>query len=233
MANLSYREKVDLENLFEMRSGYVMDFSNNTFAQFIGDVINLDVYEGVGYTDYSSKANKLRQIWLNEPDNVVGTLLVALLSHCEDYKMRRDALTEYDAKKISELRLVAERLKGNQLTVELPQKNEETLQTLKEDINSALARNKPELVLDRLHTFSTKLLRQVCSDNGIITVNDKGENLPLQSLAGMLKKKYEQEPIFQSSFSSVAIQNSIMMFDRYNAIRNDHSYAHDNPILDA
>lgn len=100
MANLSYREKVDLENLFEMRSGYVMDFSNNTFAQFIGDVINLDVYEGVGYTDYSSKANKLRQIWLNEPDNVVGTLLVALLSHCEDYKMRRDALTEYDAKKM-------------------------------------------------------------------------------------------------------------------------------------
>lgn len=160
-------------------------------------------------------------------------MLTALLSHCEDYKTRRDALTDYDAKKIGELRLVAERLKGNQLTVELPQKNEETLQTLKEDINSALARNKPELVLDRLHTFSTKLLRQVCSDNGITTVNDKGDNLPLQSLAGMLKKKYEQEPIFQSSFTPVAIQNSIMMFDRYNAIRNDQSYAHDNPILDA
>ena len=216
-----------------MQSGYVMDFSNNSFARFVGDVINLDVYEGVGYADYSSKANKLRQIWSNEPDSVVGTLLTALLSHCEDYKTRRDALTDYDAKKIGELRLVAERLKGNQLTVELPQKNEETLQTLKEDINSALARNKPELVLDRLHTFSTKLLRQVCSDNGITTVNDKGDNLPLQSLAGMLKKKYEQEPIFQSSFTPVAIQNSIMMFDRYNAIRNDQSYAHDNPILDA
>ena len=189
MANLSYREKADLEALFEMQSGYVMDFSNNSFARFVGDVINLDVYEGVGYADYSSKANKLRQIWSNEPDSVVGTLLTALLSHCEDYKTRRDALTDYDAKKIGELRLVAERLKGNQLTVELPQKNEETLQTLKEDINSALARNKPELVLDRLHTFSTKLLRQVCSDNGITTVNDKGDNLPLQSLAGMLKKK--------------------------------------------
>ena len=233
MANLSYREKADLEALFEMQSGYVMDFSNNSFARFVGDVINLDVYEGVGYADYSSKANKLRQIWSNEPDSVVGTLLTALLSHCEDYKTRRDALTDYDAKKIGELRLVAERLKGNQLTVELPQKNEETLQTLKEDINSALARNKPELVLDRLHTFSTKLLRQVCSDNGITTVNNKGDNLPLQSLAGMLKKKYEQEPIFQSSFTPVAIQNSIMMFDRYNAIRNDQSYAHDNPILDA
>lgn len=92
MANLSYREKADLEALFEMNSGYVMDFSNNSFARFVDDVINLDVYEGVGYTDYSSKANKLRQIWSNEPDSVVGTLLTALLSHCEDYKTRRDAL---------------------------------------------------------------------------------------------------------------------------------------------
>ena len=65
MANLSYREKADLEALFEMQSGYVMDFSNNSFARFVGDVINLDVYEGVGYADYSSKAiphRKKRQI---------------------------------------------------------------------------------------------------------------------------------------------------------------------------
>lgn len=233
MADLSYREKEDLEALFEMGSGYVMDFSNNTFAQFVGDAINLDVYQGVGYMEYSSKANKLRQIWSNEPDNVVGTLLDALLSYCEDYKLRRDKLTAYDKKKIGELRLVADRLKGNQLTVNIPHKSEETLQTLKEDIDSALARNKPELVLDRLHTFSTKLLRQICSDNGIITTNDKGDNLPLHSLAGMLKKKYEQEALFQSSFTPVAIQNSIMIFDRYNAIRNDQSYAHDNPILDS
>lgn len=233
MADLSYIEKVDLEALFEMGNGYVMDFSNNTFAKFVYDVINIDVYQGVGYTEYSSKANKLRKIWLNEPDNIVGILLDALLTYCEDYKLRRDKLTDYDKKKIGELRLAAERLKGNQLAVNIPQKSEETLQTLKEDINSALTRNKPELVLDRLHTFSTKLLRQICLDNCITTTNNKGDNLPLHSLVGMLKKKYEQEEIFQSSFTPVAIQNSIMIFDRYNAIRNDQSYAHDNPILDS
>ena len=231
MAELTYREKADLEALFEMSSGYVMDFSNNSFSRFIGDVVNIDIYDGAGYTEYASKANKLRQIWSNEPDNIVGTLLVALLKYCEDYKLRRESLTEYDSKKIGELLLVAERLKGNQLSVELPQNHEETLQTLKEDINSALSRNKPELVLDRLHTFSTKLLRQICEDNGITTVNDKGENFPLHSLAGMLKKKYEQDELFQSSFTAAAIQNSISLFDKYNAIRNNQSYAHDNPIL--
>ena len=49
----------------------------------------------------------------------------------------------------------------------------------------------------------------------------------------MLRKKYEQSPIFQSTFTAVAIQNSISLFDRYNAVRNDQSFAHDNEILDS
>lgn len=232
MANLFYKEKAILETLFDMGGGYVMDFSNSTFARFIGDVVNIDVYDGPGYTEYASKANKLRQIWTNEPDNVVGTLLDALLEHCKDYRKRINNLTDEDIAKIGEMKLVAERLKGNSLCVELPQKKEVTMQTLKEDINNALARNKPELVLDRLHTFSTKLLRQICTDNGIATVNDNGDNYPLHSLAGMLKKKYEQNALFQSSFTANAIQNSISLFEKYNAIRNNQSYAHDNPILD-
>ena len=203
MANLLYRDKAVLETLFEMGSGYVMDFSNSTFARFIGDVVNIDVYDGPGYTEYASKANKLRQIWTNEPDNVVGTLLDALLEHCKDYRKRINNLTDEDIAKMQE-----------------------------NFINNALARNKPELVLDRLHTFSTKLLRQICTDNGIATVNDNGDNFPLHSLAGMLKKKYEQNTLFQSSFTATAIQNSISLFERYNTIRNNQSYAHDNPILD-
>ena len=58
MANLTYREKSVLEELFGMASGYVMDFSNSSFSRFIGDVINIDVYDGPGYEEYSSKANK-------------------------------------------------------------------------------------------------------------------------------------------------------------------------------
>ncbi len=232
MANLSMREKANFEELFEMSSGYVIDFSNNSFARFVGDAVNIDIYNGVGYTEYCSKANKLRQIWNNEPDNVVGTLLNELLSHYEDYQLRRNALTDYQKNKIAELRLVCQRLIGNTVSVQLPKKQEETLQILLDDINNALSRNKPTLVLDRLHTFSTKLLRQICEDNGISITNNKGEYYPLHSLAGMLKKHYEQNPIFQSPFTALVIQNSISLFDAYNGIRNNHSYAHDNEVLD-
>ncbi len=223
MANLSMREKANFEELFEMGGGYVIDFSNNSFARFVGDVINIDIYNGPGYTEYCSKANKLRQIWSDEPDNVVGTLLGELISYYEDYQLRRDALTDYQKHKIEELRLVCERLLCNTASVQLPKKQEETLQTLLDDINNSLARNKPTLVLDRLHTFSTKLLRQICEDNGVSVINNKGEYYPLHSLAGMLRKHYEKNSVFQSPFTTMAIQNSI---------RNNQSYAHDNPVLD-
>lgn len=232
MAKLSYKEKSVLEELFGMSTGYVIDFSNNSFARFVGDIVNIDIYHGPGYEEYSSKANKLRQIWNDEPDSVVGTLIEALLSYFEDQQMKSGKLTYNERKKIDAMRLVANRLKGNVLRIELPTKHDETLQTLLDDINNALARNKPELVLDRLHTFSTKLLRQICLENGISVVNNKGENQPLHSLAGMLRKKYEKDNIFQSSFTLTAIQNCISLFEKYNSVRNKHSYAHDNDILD-
>ncbi len=231
MANLSYQEKATLEELFEMSSGYVLDFSNSSFARFVGGIVNIDVYNGLGYGDYASKANKLRQIWNDEPDAVAGTLIEALLSRCEDIRLRNNELTDYDRKKIAEMRLVASRLKGNSPHIELPSKKEDSFQTLQEDISSALSRNKPELALDRLHTFSTKLLRQICVDNGIAIADDKGNNYPLHSLAGKLKKKYEQDGLFQSSFTLTAIGNSISLFDSYNSVRNSQSYAHDNKVL--
>jgi len=231
MANLTFREKINLENLFDMSSGYILDFSNSSFARLVGEVINIDIYGGAGYQEYTSKANKLRQIWKNEPDNIVGTLTEELLNNCEDYYSKRNELTDPIKNKIDEMRIVVSRLKGTATQVNLPKKQEETLQTLIGDINNALSRNKPELVLDRLHTFSTKLLRQICTNNGIETTDNKGKNLPMQSLAGMLKKKYEQNPLFNSTFTISAIQNSISLFDQYNGIRNNQSYAHDNEVL--
>lgn len=234
MASLTYREKLNFEELFEMDSGYVLDFSNATFARFIGETINIDIYGGLGYEEYCSKANKLRQIWENESDAVVGILMDELLFYYEDLCSRKEEkLSEWTVKKINELRIVANRLKGTNVSVSLPEKTEETLQTLMEDINDSLARNKPTLVLDRLHTFATKLLRQACMDNNINVEDGKGNYFPLHSLAGMLKKQYEKDEVFESSFTLLALQNSISLFDSYNKVRNDKSYAHDNDILDS
>ncbi len=230
MASLSYREKSKLEKLFGMESGYVLQFSNASFARFIGDVCNINIYDGEGYEEYASKANKLRQIWNKENDLIVGNLLNALLDEYVDYKQRIDEYHPCDEHDVNEMRRVANRLLGNSIKLDMPVQ-EETLKTLQEDINNALSRNQPTLVLDRLHTFSIKYLRKVCKDYGITVIDNKGNNLPLHSLAGMLRKHYEKNHVFDSDFVPLAIRNNISLFDKFNAIRNKRSYAHANVVL--
>ena len=121
--------------------------------------------------------------------------------------------------------------KVEEINVDLPDKHGEDWDTLSEDINQALARNEPTLVLDRLHTFSVKFFREICENNWIETKNDKGELYPLHSLVGMLTKHYKKNNVFQSEFAEQALKSSISLFDTYNKIRNEHSYAHDNTIL--
>lgn len=222
-----------LEDLFEMGGGYVLDFSNSSFQRFIKESINLDIYGSPGYEEYCSKANKLRQIWDNEPDAVVGKLIDDLLIYYSARKLKeKGEENAYLSNTIRDIQTVASKMKNNKKT-DLPNRNDETLQTLLDDINNALSRDKPVLVLDRLHTYATKMLRQICIENNIEVASEKGEYLPLHSLAGMLKKSYEVNQVFESEFTILAIRNSISLFDSFNAIRNNQSFAHDNDVLDA
>ena len=44
MANIDYIERVCFEKLFDMSSGYILDFTNRTFQEFVYEKINIDVY---------------------------------------------------------------------------------------------------------------------------------------------------------------------------------------------
>ena len=46
MSSLTPRERRQLEDLFGMSSGYVLNYSNNTFAGFFEEELNLDIYSG-------------------------------------------------------------------------------------------------------------------------------------------------------------------------------------------
>lgn len=233
MASLSEKDKRTLEELFGMSTGYVLEFSNPSFARFVAGVVSIDIYNGPGYTEYCSKANKLRQIWTEEPDQIVGTLIDELLDVFEEIRLRKNGtLSDFEKKKLTESRVTAQRLKGGIVKVDLPIEKEESRSILLEDINRSLEAGQPTLVLDRLHTYSTKFLQKVCSQNGINILDDKGHNLPLHSLAGMLRKFYDRENTLQSRFTLLAIQNSISLFEQFNDIRNKKSYAHANDLLD-
>lgn len=75
-----------LEDLFGMSSGYVLDFSNGTFASFVQTCLGFDPYARYD----GSKAVILRQIWLNEQLADVAKLNLDLLERWKLNKLKTD-----------------------------------------------------------------------------------------------------------------------------------------------
>jgi len=75
--------RVNLKNSLEWRAGYVLDFSNRTFAEFVRDSTGRDIYDS--HYDYGSgsKANRLRAFWQKEENDVVGKLMSDLLDYSD------------------------------------------------------------------------------------------------------------------------------------------------------
>lgn len=81
MSDLSSIERLKFEALFDMESGYVLDFSNNTFSAFTIENVGIDIFDSKYEYGSSSKANRLRKFWMEESNEVVGKLLSALLDY--------------------------------------------------------------------------------------------------------------------------------------------------------
>ena len=62
-----------------MRSGYVLDFSNNTFHQFFKENVGINIYDDRYAYNGESKANHLRTFWEIDNDANVGKALKAML----------------------------------------------------------------------------------------------------------------------------------------------------------
>lgn len=113
MANMEYIERDYFEQLFEMKTGYVLDFSNRTFQEFVYEKIQVDVY--AKYTGLS-KAKMLRQI-MYEFDNVtVGKLLLELMRYMQAKGMVTDA-NSANFKKCAE---IGNKLIGKKVSVKVP-----------------------------------------------------------------------------------------------------------------
>jgi len=87
MSELTSIEKKKLELLFEMGSGYVLDFSNRNFSEFINDILQIDIYADKYDYKTGSKANRLRAFWKIESNHSVAILTKAMLAYWQDNKM--------------------------------------------------------------------------------------------------------------------------------------------------
>jgi hypothetical protein len=64
-----------------MSGGYVLNFSDRTFEEFVFDTISLKIHDQKYCSNGTSKAKKLRKFWEIENDYLVGRLLDRLIEH--------------------------------------------------------------------------------------------------------------------------------------------------------
>ena len=83
MSNLTYVERRKLEQFLGMGSGYVLDFSNRTLAEFVRESTGRDIYDAAYDYESGSKANRLRAFWQKEENLLVGKLMNDMLDYAD------------------------------------------------------------------------------------------------------------------------------------------------------
>jgi hypothetical protein len=83
MSDLTNSEKRRFEKLLGMATGYVLDFTNRTFGEFVEDSTGRFIFDSKYAQGSGSKAHRLRAFWKLEANAVVGKLMADLLD-CAD-----------------------------------------------------------------------------------------------------------------------------------------------------
>ncbi len=215
-----------------MSGGYVMDFTNQTFREFISDAIGIDVYDEKYNSRSGSKANRLRALWEKESDYRVGKLLEKLL----EYWRLTSQTGEIKCEPSDEVCYKACLEIVDALQSENRVENSDALQTNSADPDfSELARSiradveddKPGNALDRLHTYMTKYMRRLCNQHGV----DYNKHTPLHGLMGSYIKALDKNGAIESEMTRQILKTSILYLESYNEVRNEKSFAHANPVL--
>ncbi|MCH7825561.1 MAG: hypothetical protein IH849_12225 [Acidobacteria bacterium] len=226
MADLTYVEKRKLEQLFEMAGGYVLDFSNRTFEDFVFHSVRINIYQARYGAYGNSKANRLRTFWRLEPNHVVGKLIADLVNLCW-----AEFSHDHSEEPRDECSAIAQRLiRGATLqdaSAISPNAEGRDFELLAREVRDSIDKNEPEIGLDRLHAFVVKYIRVLCEKRGIRV----GRDVPLHGAFGMYVKAIEEEGLVESDMAVRILKSSVSAMEASNWARNDRSLGHPNPVL--
>lgn len=216
---------------FDMHQGYVLNFSNRTMAEFFEDEFGIEIYQEKYGFNGSSKAKYLRTFIEVEDAYTVAKVARALWQHRETL-LPRDSKpsAEADELKMQFFDLIA-RIEGAGTVPRTDAlerfKRDETLEELIAAIERDIAANKPAAALDRLHTYCMKKFAHLLAKRNIPFNRDD----PLHSRVGKYVKALEAERELREITHRI-VKSAISVFDQFNDVRNNRSFAHDNDLVD-
>lgn len=223
-------ERRALDAAFGMTSGYVLDFTDRTMAEWFEEGFAIDIQSGAYDATGTSKAKRLRTFIEVEDGHTVGAVLRALWIYAEGIRNRRvDPPAEADVVTVFAFIERVERAEARPRTDALERfKADETLDELVAAIQRDIAVDKPAPALDRLHLYCMKKFAHLLDERSI--PYDRAE--PLHSRVGKYVKALERERELRR-ITVRMLKSAIGIFDDLNDVRNNGSFAHDNDLVDA
>ena len=222
----SPRELSFFEKLFNMESGYVLDFSRDGLKNFIRDSVNLDVFT-VDYLNQVKKryrtdsmANTLKYFWETEDFSKTLKLISDLVDYYE---------FEYygDENEVIEAKIILNRY-YNPVKIKNDFSDEKRIIDLINEINYIIDERQPIFALVELHTLTHNIFRRLCDSHNISYTKTDG----IDSLFKKYVQFLNQNNYIESKMSKTIFRNTGTLLSQFNDIRNNKTYAHDNPILD-
>ena len=214
------------EKIFEMESGYVLGFTNNSFKEFVKKSIDIDIYEEEFIykveSEYpsSSKKNILKYLWNNEDDEKVFKLISDLIKYYDlVYEDSNDELLE----------------KAKGIIDKTPKQNlkitndfsKDRIKELEREINKNINEGKYIFAIDRLHVFMQNYLRTIFELHGIdFQKKDRVDEL-FKGYMNFIKSK----GYLESKLTKTILRSNLSTLNEFNEVRNHKSYAHDNEVL--
>jgi hypothetical protein len=226
MSDLSAIEKSILEKFLGMGSGYVLGFTDREFQEFVLDWTGRDIFDAAYNFRSGSKANRTRRFWQIERNCSVAELLDGLLRYAEAH-----GLSELQTTISERYKQIVERLNQDTPVQELDAISfditDKGFSYLRDSIKESIDKGKPEAGIDRLHTYAVKFLRYVCSNRGLPVE----KHISLPALMGQYLRHIRSKGLIESEITDKILRSSISLLDTLNAVRNERSLAHDNPLL--
>lgn len=206
-----------------MGGGYVLNFSDRTFAEFFDDVVALDIDDPKYHYQSGSKANRMRQFWRVAPDGVVATVLEQMISLAQELGA--------GSKEVARAREIVARLASSSPVHDLdalePNADGRSFEVLARSVRACIKSNQPELGLDRLHTFVFRYIGVLASAEGIESPVGK----PLHAVFAELLKALKRRDAVESEMGERILKSTISILESFNHVRNNRTFAHDNELL--
>lgn len=217
------------EKLFEMDDGFVLDFSKAGLNNFIRNSVNMDVNTKEYLTkvkkryNSQSNANILRYFWENEDSSKILKLMYDLIDYYEE-----NGFVGYYEKEdeIIKAKIILNKY-YNPTKIQNVLSDEKRIIDLIDEINFIIEERKPIFAVDKLHTLVHNILRKLCRLHGIsFNKHDR-----IDELFKKYEKFLEKNNFIESKMTKSIIKQTGSLLSQFNDIRNNNTYAHDNPVL--